>query len=113
MTNYKSGYAFELMVRDYLRARNFTVLRSAGSKGAVDLIAWNGSSCFVIQCKKELRRNGYAEDIAALKAVPILSGWGRQLWVKHKSEIAVCDVDSGVESLLYVRDMNRVVRGER
>jgi len=97
----------------YLRARAFFVVRSAGSHGACDLVAWNGSSCFVIQCKKELRRNGYAEDIAALKAVPILSGWGRQLWVKHKSEIAVCDVDSGVESLLYVRDMNRVIRGEK
>ena len=36
---YEAGRRFEWKVRDRLRAAGFTVLRTAGSKGPVDLIA--------------------------------------------------------------------------
>jgi Holliday junction resolvase len=40
MTQGTAGRRFEWKVRDALRADGYTVIRSAGSKGAVDLVAF-------------------------------------------------------------------------
>jgi len=49
--SYQKGTRFELKVKKWLEARGFTVCRSAGSKGLVDLIATNHTKCWHIQCK--------------------------------------------------------------
>lgn len=43
MTRYASGRRAEWRARDWLRRRGYTVIRSAGSKGLVDLVGWRGS----------------------------------------------------------------------
>lgn len=42
MTRYASGRRAEWRARDWLRRRGYTVIRSAGSKGLVDLVGWRG-----------------------------------------------------------------------
>jgi Holliday junction resolvase len=57
MTNkkYEQGRRFEYRVKNYLIKKGYFVVRSAGSKGAADLIAilpyCNHSKVFLIQCK--------------------------------------------------------------
>ena len=57
MTRYTRGRAFEYRVRDDLRARGCLVVRAAGSKGKVDLLAVlpltdeNPGEILLVQCK--------------------------------------------------------------
>lgn len=51
MNLYRKGRAFEQEVSRYLRRRGVWVIRSAGSKGAADLVAWYGGRKALLQCK--------------------------------------------------------------
>jgi Holliday junction resolvase len=51
MTNYQSGARLERLARAQLERQGFTVVRSAGSKGPVDLVAWNHVTMRFIQVK--------------------------------------------------------------
>jgi Holliday junction resolvase len=63
MTQGTAGRRFEWKVRDALRADGYTVIRSAGSKGAVDLIAFKAGT---------------------RKALPFDIGWTQMLFVQAK-----------------------------
>lgn len=52
MTNYSQGRAFEYAVRDVLTDQGFYVMRSAGSKTKVDLVAIKGGQIALVQCKR-------------------------------------------------------------
>lgn len=53
--NYISGKNFEYKVRDYFVNKGYFVVRSAGSKGIADLVAFNSRNAaeypLLIQCK--------------------------------------------------------------
>ena len=49
--NYQAGRRFEYQVQKQYRDSGFTVLRMAGSKGPVDLVALNVDTVVCIQCK--------------------------------------------------------------
>ena len=51
MSQYARGTRFEHDVRDHLKGQGYTVLRSAGSKTKVDLVAWKFGEVLFIQCK--------------------------------------------------------------
>lgn len=51
MNAYAKGRAFEQEVSRYLREKGIWVIRSAGSKGAADLVAWYGGRRALLQCK--------------------------------------------------------------
>lgn len=51
MTNYANGRAFEYRVMELLRDAGYTVVRSAGSKGAADLVAIKPGQVLFVQCK--------------------------------------------------------------
>ena len=93
MTNYTNGRWFEYKVRDALTADGYEVIRSAGSKGKVDLVAfkqWSASDnhfqwhMLFVQCKRtdgnigpddraellRLARIVYALPIVAHQPVP-------------------------------------------
>lgn len=55
MTNYDRGKRFEHRVRDDLRKRGYYVIRSAGSKGKIDLVALIDGDVLLIQCKRDGR----------------------------------------------------------
>lgn len=50
-THYCSGRTFEYRVKRHLEGRGFFVMRAPQSKGPVDLIAFHGGRCLLIQCK--------------------------------------------------------------
>lgn len=52
MTNYAAGTRFEHRVRDHLTANGYQVVRSAGSKTKIDLIALKPGQVLLIQCKR-------------------------------------------------------------
>ena len=51
MTKYESGARVERKVRKILEDQGYYVVRSAGSKGAVDLVAWSDQDIRLIQVK--------------------------------------------------------------
>lgn len=52
MTKYSQGANFERKVKKELEALGWFVVRSAGSKGKADLVAFSGYEYLLIQCKK-------------------------------------------------------------
>ena len=77
--NRASGVRGEYRARDWLRAVGFYVVRSAGSKGAIDLVAFNGHSLRLITVK----RGGAAlspTERAALLAIPVPPNATREYW---------------------------------
>jgi len=49
--NYRKGLRFEHEVRDWLTDRGWVVIRSAGSKTAVDLVGIRNNQTILVQCK--------------------------------------------------------------
>ena len=56
MTHYASGRAVEWKARDELTRAGYTVIRSAGSKGPVDLVAFDGKGVLLVQVKATRRK---------------------------------------------------------
>lgn len=67
--NYVNGRSFEYRVRDLFEAKGYFVMRSAGSRTPVDLVALKDGEILLIQCK----RHGVigSEDINILRAVSL------------------------------------------
>jgi hypothetical protein len=83
MSRYSEGTRFEYSLRDWYRARGYTVVRSAGSHGPFDLLAFNvEGDVRLIQCKVQRAKKNYDGDIGLLKAVPCPKSWGKLLYVK-------------------------------
>lgn len=51
MTKYSDGYRFECSVRDDLKSAGYEVMRAAGSKGKIDLMAFKTGEILFVQCK--------------------------------------------------------------
>lgn len=50
-SQYRRGADFERSLKKYLESLGYFVVRSAGSKGPVDLVAFGHDGIFFIQCK--------------------------------------------------------------
>ena len=79
MTKYDNGRRFEYAVRNALQDAGYWVMRSAGSKSKVDLLALKQDECLLVQCKKHgvlppseraelLRLAGLNQHAKAIKA---------------------------------------------
>ena len=104
MSQYRRGADFERAVRLALQTDGYTVVRSAGSKSKIDLLAIKPGQCLFIQCKTnglcppaeriELRRLAgliHALPIVAYKdgsrlAYRELTGDGPKDWVAWVSD---------------------------
>lgn len=51
MANYARGAKVEYHVRDLYKSKGYFVMRSAGSRGAFDLLAYDKYNVIFIQCK--------------------------------------------------------------
>lgn len=84
MANVRRGHDTERRCADELRAKGYSVTRSAASKGAFDIIAVNSFEVLFIQCKrtKSFARRAQPKDIRALieAAVPMASNVRKELW---------------------------------
>lgn len=71
MTNYGKGTRIERIFKKFYEVAGCTVVRSAGSHGAVDLVVFKPDGVMLIQCKKTA--NGghaqYAEDVRKLAEI--------------------------------------------
>ncbi len=82
MTNYDAGRRFEYRVREDLRDNGYEVIRSAGSKTKVDLLAFKPGQVLLVQVKNT-RNPGPAErealvalSLCAPALVPIIATRG-------------------------------------
>jgi Holliday junction resolvase-like predicted endonuclease len=83
MSNYRKGRYLEHLARRDLEADGYAVVRSAGSKGAVDLVATCPRHILLIQVKAEGRTR--PKDIEKLRAVPAPKrGVYKEIWERHK-----------------------------
>ena len=69
MNQYRRGARVERLLRNKLESEGYYVVRSAGSKGAVDLVAWNINRIIVIQVAKIGVKT--KKDFDRLRTVPI------------------------------------------
>jgi len=93
-TKYESGRRLEYIVRNKLRERGFVVVRSAGSKGPLDLVAWKGNDIRFIQCKrtkiKELTADSicvmFKDDLFKMRWLDAPTLAKLQLWISSPHE---------------------------
>lgn len=85
VTNYQRGARFENYIKTLFQENGYYVCRSAGSKGAVDLVAirryenFNHTDILFIQCKRNMRMPKKEKDKLILLsrifgAIPMLVG---------------------------------------
>ncbi len=85
MTNYQVGARLENLLRAQLKRAGYSVMRSAGSKGACDLIAWSDQEILFIQVKAYGANR--PADLEKLKSIPCPPSGKRQLWERDGGKI--------------------------
>jgi len=78
MSNYQRGARLERLARAQLERAGYYVMRSAGSKGACDLVAWNDKCTRLIQVKAAGAADKKA--IEKLRKIPCPPCGTRELW---------------------------------
>ena len=78
VTRYSAGRRLEYLARDELRRRGYVVIRAAGSKGPVDLVAIGADVVLAIQVKAE--GQSIAAALRALAALPCPANVRREVW---------------------------------
>ena len=82
-TNYQRGAQTEYRACQELERVGYTTLRSAGSKGAIDIVAWNHNGVRFIQLKrtKSYYQREYEQDKEQLQELPTPPNTTREIWV--------------------------------
>lgn len=78
MANYRTGARLERRLRAHLIRNGYSVVRSAGSKGAIDLVACNAETILLIQAKKNLVTRADRRKMRDFKAPPLAR---KQFWL--------------------------------
>lgn len=79
MSNYSDGRRFEYKVRDALAADGYFLIRAAGSKGLIDLVAFKPGQMLFVQAKRRDGNigpgsRGALMDLAAMvNAIPLVA----------------------------------------
>jgi len=96
-----SGREIEYKIQKFLEDQGYDTLRSAGSKGAFDIIAWNENVTRRIQAKREKKRASYNKDLEKIdksKSPPFTT---KELWVwrtgKGWRSVAVIENTGNIE----------------
>ena len=83
-TSYEQGRAAEYRCQELLETEGYTTCRAAGSKGKIDVIAWNTSEIRFIQVKTYRSKAGsYKQDVAALDTLALPANGAVELWVRR------------------------------
>ncbi len=81
MTSYSKGRKIEYAARDRLIALGFYVIRSAGSKGLIDLVAMGPTDCILVQVKKKGSEYD-KEKLDRLRRLQVHEGVRKELWIR-------------------------------
>ena len=85
MTNYSKGANLERKAKAALESAGYSCVRSAGSHGGADVVAWNQTRLRLIQVKNrplapaELRRA--SDELLAMKCP---RNGSREIWQRHR-----------------------------
>lgn len=95
MSNYSRGRNFEYRVEHHYQNKGWVVVRSAGSKGAADLIAARQGEIHIIQCKID----GYLSpaEREQLKAVADEFGGVAVVAYRDKGKLCLSDLLTGLQ----------------
>lgn len=85
MSRYAKGARLERLARHELERRGYAVIRSAGSKGAVDLVAFSPHRILLVQVKGGRVTSADKQKLAAFPAPKIVR---RQLWQRANGRFA-------------------------
>ncbi len=80
--HYTAGRRLEYLARDVLVSWGYVVIRSAGSKGAIDLCAIRSDAIILIQVKKSAA--DVSAGVTALQAVSVQAGVRREVWQRGR-----------------------------
>jgi Holliday junction resolvase len=81
VSKYSDGYRLECAARDVLRDNGYEVIRSAGSKGAADLVCFKQGEALFVQAKKSAgqmtpgERGKLIRLSAMIGGVPLSARW--------------------------------------
>lgn len=89
VSHYAIGARLERLARASLQRNGYRVIRSAGSKGAVDLAAFNTEHVLLIQVKADRITPADRSKLAAFPAPPNAL---RQFWVRAAEGWNIIDV---------------------
>ena len=78
LTNYEKGRTAEYKAMLQLREDGYAVLRTAGSHGMYDVVAWNPTEVRFIQVKLNCKPT--ERELAALEAAHVPHGCSKELW---------------------------------
>jgi len=81
--NYVKGARQENAVRKILESQGYSVMRSAGSKGVFDLIAWNAEEVRFIQVKYDAP---IQPDLDKMSRVEVPPNGTKELWHRKRYE---------------------------
>lgn len=82
-TSYERGRAAEYKTQADLEKIGFVTLRTSGSHGAMDVLAWNADLLRFIQVKTYLnKRASYAKDVRELEDMIVPPNSTKELWVR-------------------------------
>ena len=83
-TSYERGRGAEYRAINELKADGYEAVRTAGSHGKADVIAWNDNLIRFIQCKTWISRLGdYSHDVEALEKMILPPGSQCELWIRQ------------------------------
>lgn len=85
MTNYRNGSEMERRTMAKLEDDGYYVVKSAGSRGCADLVAFKRGEVLMIQCKLDsyvspAEWNRLWEAALRVGAVPLVVGRGQKCW---------------------------------
>ena len=81
MSNYATGARIERLGITLLRRNGYYCMRSAGSKGAFDIICWRAESGDDMRCIQFKKAESFDKsDFAKMEAVAVPPGAVRELW---------------------------------
>lgn len=81
---YLQGRAAEYLAQRELEAEGWFTVRAAGSKGAVDIVAWRAERVCFLQIKTFQDRPGsYAKDVQQLSDIMLPPNATAELWIRQ------------------------------
>lgn len=85
--NYCRGYRAELRAKEELERQGYLVVRAAGSRGPVDLVAVGPDGVRLIQVRRTKNgTSGLTKALKELEKVPAPQGVSREAWLWRDGE---------------------------
>jgi Holliday junction resolvase len=97
-SNYVRGRAIEYKIIAFLSENGYYAIRSAGSKGVFDVIAFNGEHIRFVQAKlTSLRNTKYTAELERIMSLDVPQCGIKELWIAEKGKGFVKIITTNVD----------------